>query len=145
MRPSLFKKIRPSRGSNARRGVAAVEFAVVAPFLFIILFSMVETSRYLTSLHATTGAAREAVRLVSVGGADGPAATALAKEFMEGSNFNPATVVANVVATESDVPGMQVFTAEVTIDYVDVSIIGDPFNFGINKVRGYATMLAPVE
>ena len=50
-----------------RFAVAAVEFAIVAPFLLLLVFMMIEASRFLTSLNVTAGAAREVARLVAVG------------------------------------------------------------------------------
>lgn len=138
-----ISKLKKQRRANRSRGVAAVEFAIVAPLLLLILFMMIESSRYLTALHATTGAAREAVRLTAVAGGDSQSVTDLAKKFMEQSSFKTESVAVTVETTDSGVAGMQTYTAVVSIDYSDVSVIGDPFNFSISKVRGYSAMLAP--
>jgi len=51
---------------NRRRGGAAVEFAIVAPFVFFVIFTMIDYGRYFMIQHLLTEAARrgcqEAVR-----------------------------------------------------------------------------------
>jgi len=137
-----FPKITNSK--KQRRGVAAVEFAIVAPVLLFILFGMVEISRYLTAVHATTGAAREVVRLAAVGGADSITALSVAKRFMEDSNFRSNSVTVEIEQNDiSGVRGLQTFNAVVSIKFSDVSVIGDPFDFGINDVQGHSAMLVP--
>ena len=56
--------------SSPREGAAVVEFALIIPLLLIMIFGMVEVSRMLMVLHATTGAAREAIRAAVVTGVE---------------------------------------------------------------------------
>ena len=136
-------QIRKTKKSHNRMGVAAVEFAVVAPLLLILAFGMIESSRYLTAIHATTGAAREAARMAAVNGSSESDTVEMAKAFMKKSSFRSDSVTVGIESDSSTVPGMTTFTATVSIDYSDVSVIGDPFNFSISKVRGLSTMLVP--
>ncbi len=140
-----FPKLHKSKhvSTTAHRGVAAVEFAIIAPVLLLILFFMIESSRYLTAVHATTGAAREAVRLVAVAGADETAALAQAKTFMENSGFITDRVNIDIADDTTGVPGLVSFTATVTIPFSDVSIVGDPFNLNVTEVRGDSAMVVP--
>ena len=49
-----------------RRGGAAVEFAVVAPMVFLVLFAIFEYGRYFMVRHLMDSAAREGVRYAVV-------------------------------------------------------------------------------
>lgn len=52
-----------------QRGATAVEFAMVAPLLFLMFFSMIEFGRGFMALHAMEEAARSGCRIAIVGGA----------------------------------------------------------------------------
>lgn len=138
-----FPKLLRSKNASlsTRCGVAAVEFAIVAPLLLLVLFLMIETSRYLTAVHATTGAAREAARLSGVAGADDTAALAQVKSFMSTSGFKTDSVKLVVESEETAVPGLRGFTATVTIPFSDVSVVGDPFNLNVTEVRGESAIM----
>jgi len=135
----------PKRRSSPqnRAAVAAVEFAVVAPFLILIIFMMIESSRFLTATHATTAAAREAARVSAVSGASNEEATQVAKDLIAASYFDTETVEVIIEASDSSVSGMKKYSCKVAIDFEAVSVIGDPFNLGVAKVKGHSAMLAP--
>ena len=141
-------KSKKTRSSNAkssnqnRLGIAAVEFAIVLPVLLLLIFMMVEASRFLTSLNATAGAAREVARLVAVAGVDQGTAEEHAKAVMEHSLFKSDSVQVHITNEASEVEGFNLVSIEVSIDFSDVSIIGDPFNIGVTTVRGYSSMLS---
>ncbi len=48
-----------------RRGIAAVEFAIVLPFLMLMLFGMIEIGRALYHYHAVTKSIRDATRYLT--------------------------------------------------------------------------------
>ncbi len=52
--------LRAPRGS--RRGAATVEFAMVAPVIFLFFFASIETGRLLMAIHGLDAAAREGCR-----------------------------------------------------------------------------------
>ncbi|MDA8563437.1 pilus assembly protein [Mariniblastus sp.] len=130
-----------SRGR--RKGVAAVEFAVVAPIFFTMIFLMVESSRYLMALHATTGAARSAARAIAVAGVSDSDATKIAKDYMSASSFPKDTVTLDIDREPSTVSDFDQISCTVTIDFDDVSVIGDPFSIGASEVTGRSAMLSP--
>ena len=134
----------PRHQKNQRRGVAAVEFAMVAPLLLTLIFLMIESSRYLTAIHATTGAAREVARQASVAGLDDAEALSLAQKFMRDSKFNSSRVAVTIESEElEEVPGLRFFEATVTIPFADVSVVGDPFNLDVTEVQGHSAMFMP--
>lgn len=136
----ITSKRKRSIKSN-RKGVAAVEFAIVAPLLLLMIFMMVEASRFLSSLHATAGAAREVARLIAVNGVDISTAEEHARLVMENSLFRSDSVTVTVDNAPSLVPDASIITVTVTIDFSDVSVIGDPFNIGVVDVRGTSSRL----
>ena len=103
---------------------------------------MVEASRFLTSLHATSGAAREVARLVAVADVDQATAEEQARNYMELSFFSSDSVTVDITDEPSSVDGFNLVSIVVTIDYSDVSVIGDPFNLGVTEVRGFSAMLS---
>src|SRR5438445_6699402 len=54
-----------------QRGAAAVEFALVAVLLFMILFGIIVWGTVFSKLEVLNGAAREGARLAAVGGTNG--------------------------------------------------------------------------
>ena len=54
------------RNRRRRRGAVIVEFALTVPFLFIIIFGVIDFSRAYSQLNATNAALREGARLASV-------------------------------------------------------------------------------
>ena len=132
-----------SKAKNRNRlGIAAVEMAMVAPLLLLLIFMMVEASRFLTALHATAGAAREVARLVAVADVDQATAEQHARDVMEHSLFRSDTVQVEITDEPSSVTGFNLITVEVSIDFADVSVIGDPFNLGVTEVSGFSSMLS---
>ena len=124
---------------HARDGAATVEFALVAPLLFLILFMTIEASRFLMSLHSVAGAAREANRVFAVRG-DEAEARLVAIEYMQRSFFNIQDLDVNFTTNASNIRDFEVLSCEVEIDYEDVSLISDPFNLGAQQVRGHSSM-----
>ena len=50
------------RQQSARRGASAVEFAIIAPIFFSVVFGLIEFSRMVMCYQVMTNAAREAAR-----------------------------------------------------------------------------------
>jgi len=62
---------------------------------------------------------------------------------MEKSRFRTESVTVEVDIDDSSISGMKTYSATISIDFSDVSAVGDPFNIGVNHVYGYSAMLAP--
>jgi Flp pilus assembly protein TadG len=71
--PRTRRPHRPLTHLLGERGAAAVEFALVAPVLVVLLFGIVEYSKVFSAQSALSAAAREGVRVVALNGttADG--------------------------------------------------------------------------
>ena len=135
--------MKPSRRKfrDNRRGAATVEFALIAPLLFFLIFMMFEASRFLMGLHATTGAAREAVRSFAIQG-DETTARLVAVQYLRSSSFDVDEVKVDFTTSPSGIAGMENIECSIEIDFKDVSLVGDPFNLGAEHVRGFSAMMA---
>ena len=94
-------------------------------------------------LHATTGAAREAIRAAVVTGVEEEQVRQVATDFMASSYFSVDTIEVRFRESESNIPNMTNYACVVTIDFADVSILGNPFQTG--RLGGNASMIAPTE
>lgn len=92
--------ITPQR--RGRRGAAAVEFALVAPFLFLILIGMVEFGRALTIHQGVTAASRAAARESVLPGATVSSVEAVAFQFVTQVPDSEVTVTTSPDPTTAD-------------------------------------------
>lgn len=61
---------RSAHGRSQRRGQAVVEFAMVAPIFFLVLFAMIEGGRFVFVYETLNNATREGARYAIVNGAN---------------------------------------------------------------------------
>src|SRR5689334_15055547 len=61
----MTKRMKKKNRRN-RKGTVIVEFALTVPFLFILIFGVIDFSRAYSQLNATNSALREGARLASV-------------------------------------------------------------------------------
>ena len=107
-----------------QRGVAAVEFAIVAPVFFILLMGMMEMGRALMVQQVLTNASREAARTAIVGTASGSSVTTAAVTYATNAKVNGVTaVVSPDPATAA--PGSTV-TVTVSVPYSNVTWVPLP-------------------
>lgn len=81
------------RRSAARRGVAAVEFALTAPLLFLLVFGMIEVGRGLMVQQLLSNAARDGARSAILEGATVETVEAGVIEYLGGSSISGVSVV----------------------------------------------------
>ncbi len=81
--------------SQQRRGVTAVEFAIVAPVFFLILFASIELSRLNVMRNTADHAAYEAARAALVPGATADDAVAAANQLLDIVGARGTTVTVN--------------------------------------------------
>jgi Flp pilus assembly protein TadG len=63
LRPVQRRGFKGHGSSSSRRGVTAVEFAVVAPVIFLLVFGGIEIGRLQMAIHGLEAAAREGCRM----------------------------------------------------------------------------------
>lgn len=125
------------------RGAVAVEFALLAPVLIMILLGIMEFGRAYNTQLTLTNAAREGVRVMAI---DNDAATALAATTSSADTLTPAvrgtdviiafqTIPPTTPAPTSCAPGRQV-TVTISYSLSTVTGIAGPFS-----MTGKGTML----
>lgn len=86
--------------SNERRGVATVEFAIVAPILFVVVLAMVELGRGMMALDLLANAARAGARAAVIPGGSTASAQTAANNALAG--IAGATTVVKVNGATAD-------------------------------------------
>ena len=103
---------RRQRRRPVRRGVTVVEFAFVAPVLFLLVFSAVEFARVNMIKHTIQNAAYESARRGIVPGATNDNVQAVADFFLASSSIKCANVV---MSPPSIVPTTEEVTVSITV------------------------------
>jgi Flp pilus assembly protein TadG len=99
-------KMMKSRKKQDRRGVALVEFAIVAPILFMFFFACIEFSRVNMIRNAIVDAAYEGARSAITPGATAADGISKANSILAYTKINGATVTCNpstILSTTSTV------------------------------------------
>jgi len=111
------------RKSNCRRGAYTVEFALVAPLLFVTFFASIEFSRMNMIRNTAENAAYEGARRALIVGGDSAAAQSEAESVLAMVGVTNATVEVTPEIILSTTP-------QVT---VDISVPMDSNGYGISK------------
>jgi len=133
--------IPPRRALCGRRstGQALVEFAIVAPVFFLLLFAIIEAGRFILYYETLNNATREGARYATVhGSASGAVATAsdiqsVVRQWSIG--LDPNSVVVTTTWTPGNNPGNQVkVRAEYTVAPFTGLILASGIPLGSNSV-----------
>jgi Flp pilus assembly protein TadG len=131
---------RPSspRRSPRRRGVAAVEFAIVAPLFFLLVIGIVEIGRAMMVQQVLINASRVGARRAVMLSSNEQAVSDAINEYMSGMGVsgvdiemspNPATAAAG-----------QAITVDVEIDFQEVSWLPAPWFMGGKQLAATSVM-----
>jgi Flp pilus assembly protein TadG len=136
----LEKACRPCRRN--RRGAAAVEFAIVAPIFFLMVFGLIEFGRAVMVQQVLTNAAREGAR---VGVLDSPTPTAglvntTVTNYLQNAGISGATVTINPTEPTTAGYGATV-TVTVQIPFKNVSWLPAPMFIGTNTQLKASTVM----
>jgi Flp pilus assembly protein TadG len=133
--------MRPDRPNcnqrQLRRGAAAVEFAIVAPLLFLLILTMFEFSRLQVIRHTGDNAAYEAARKAMVPGASAGDAVAEANRIMR--TIGARGVQVNVTPSRIDANTRSV-TVEVQTRLDQNALVAPRFTRGAT-LRSQSTLL----
>jgi Flp pilus assembly protein TadG len=122
-----------TRGSK-RPGVAAAEFAILAPFLFFLIIGMFELARGIMIKQMLNDAARKACRSGVQAGSTNANITAEINNILTDNNIatSDATITITVGAETSTIPlsgqAVDASTARPGLDYVSVKV-GIPMSY----------------
>ena len=115
-----------------RQGAAAVEFALVAPVFFLMVFGMIEFGRMVMVQQVLTNASREGARVAVLDGSTGTATSTSVTTYLQNAGISGATVTIN--PTE---PSTAAYGAPVT---VTVKIPFSNVNWLVSPMFAYGTM-----
>ena len=113
--------MRASRSRN-RRGVAAVEFAVVSPFLILLVFGIIECGRAIMVQQVLTNASREGTRRAVLEEVTTSEVTTVVSDYLANGSITGATVTVSPTPLTSAGFGDPV-TVTVSVPYDQVSWI----------------------
>lgn len=136
-------RLRTLSGSRLGRrdGAAAVEFAIVLPFLAILLLGTLETSRFIAVSELLANVARDGCRDAVINGNTNATATARMAAMLSNAgiptSYTTITIQQNVQTTALGDP----ITVTVTVPYGKVSWSPAPYVLSPNlTLSGTATM-----
>jgi Flp pilus assembly protein TadG len=130
----MMRRLR--RGKARQRGAAAVEFALLLPFLLMVVLGAIDWGWYFFVREVVTNAAREGARAGAVTTVANPAqaAEAFASNYLTNSGLTRAPAVA-VALGGSIIGGTLVTTMSVTVTYPVGSLTG------FTSLPGYASLV----
>jgi Flp pilus assembly protein TadG len=108
-----------------RRGAAVVEFAIVAPVFFLLVFGMIEYGRLVMVQQILTNASREGARQAVLDGATSTEVKSAVTTYLQNTSITGSTVTLN--PTEPSTAGYgEPVTVTVTIPFSKVSWLPQP-------------------
>ena len=122
---------------RSERGVAAVEFALVAPLLVLLLFTIIEFSLVLFDKAVITNASREGARFGTVhdptGTVDDAAIQAVVNTYLSNHLISLGSANTAVVLTQSGIPTAEDLTVTVSYAY-DFLVLPDFTSINLTAV-----------
>ncbi len=122
-----------------RRGASVVEFALVAPVFFLLVFGMIEYGRMVMVQQVLTNATREGARRAVLDGATTNEVKTAVEDYLESSTITGATVTVSPNPPSSAESGDPV-TVTVTIGFNQVSWLPSPFFLGGKTMTAKSVM-----
>jgi Flp pilus assembly protein TadG len=107
---------RQDGGRPERRGIAVVEFAVVASLLFLLVLGIIEFGRAMMVLEMLNNAARNGARIGSLNGSATSDVNTAVTNALAGAGFSGVTTTVQVNSADADA------STAVTGDSVSVSV-----------------------
>jgi Flp pilus assembly protein TadG len=123
----------------SRRGASVVEFAIVAPLFFLLVFGMIEFGRMVMVQQVLTNASREGARRAVLSGVSDADVETTVEDYLANASISGATVtLATQAPTPPDTAEARVVT--VTIPFNQVSWLPTPIFLGSNTLSASTTM-----
>jgi Flp pilus assembly protein TadG len=134
------KLCRPCR--NKRKGVAAVEFAIVAPLFFLLVFGMIEFGRAIMVQQIITNASREGARLAVLDGSTGTEVKTAVVDYMHRAAITITADRVTVTPTEPKDAGYgEPVTVSVGVPFSQVSWLPTPWFLGSGTQLSASTVM----
>ncbi len=123
-----------------RRGAAAVEFALIAPIFFLLIFGMIEFGRMVMVQQVITNGSREGARIGVLDGASGAEVVAAVGSYLNSASVSGASVTVSPTEPSSAGYGEPV-SVTVTIPFSQVSWLPSPMIIGGGTVLTATTVM----
>jgi len=126
---------------HRRRGASTVEFAVVAPVFFMLIFGMFEFGRMLMVQQVLTNGARSGSRIAVIDGATESEVMSTVREYLEGGSIDESDVditldPPSLAQTDTGDP----ITVELSVPFEDVSWLPSPWFLEDRILTAHSTM-----
>jgi Flp pilus assembly protein TadG len=139
MTTRLEKSCRSCRRN--RRGAAVVEFAVVSPVFFLLVFGMIEYGRMVMVQQLLTNAAREGARVGVLDSSTASEVRAAVKSYLTAANVNLTDdKIAITPANPSSAGYGQPVTVTVSVPFSQVSWLPSPMFLGGTTMSASSAM-----
>ncbi|MFW6125391.1 MAG: TadE/TadG family type IV pilus assembly protein [Pirellulales bacterium] len=132
------RSARPT-GRGLRPGGVVVEFAVVAPVFFLLVFGMIEFSRMAMCYQVMTNAVREGARLGTIPGTSSSDVLNRVNQYLSGGFVNGVSVSVQPGEVATLNAG-QTFTVSAEVTYDDVCWLPTPAFLGGRVLRAESVM-----
>jgi Flp pilus assembly protein TadG len=126
-------------GRKKRRGTAVVEFAIVAPLFFLLVFGMIEYGRMVMVQQIITNASREGARQAVLDGTTSSEVKTTVDTFLTNVSVAGATVTITPDPL-SDADFGDPVTVRVSIDFDQVSWLPSPMFLGETNLSATTVM-----
>lgn len=126
-------------GRRKRLGAAVVEFAIVAPLFFLLVFAMIEYGRMVMVSQLITNASREGARQAVLDGATNADVENAVNDFLETSSIQGAdvdTIPSNVSTADNG----DAITVSVSINFDQISWLPSPMYLGGQEIKASTVM-----
>ena len=131
-----------SLGRRHRRGAAVVEFALVLPIFFLMVFGMIEFGRLVMVRQVLTNASREGARIGVLDGATADEVESVVEGYLTSASipFTAGTIMTVTPSPPSSAGYGESVTVTVTVPFSDVSWLPSPMYLGSTDVIATTVM-----
>lgn len=111
-----------------KRGVSAVEVALLMPLVLIVLFALLEYGWMFLKAHQIQAAARHGARVGAVEAASSADITAAVAQIMTDAGLGGSGYVVTIAPSEAaSAPVGTIVSVTVSVPYTNIELIGMPF------------------
>lgn len=134
-----LQRARRAAARFRRRGTAAVEFAILAPIFFILIFGMIEYGRMVMVQQILTNAAREGARVATLSDTTTTKVTTAANSYLTAAKISGSTIAVSPNPPSAAGAGNAV-SVTISVPFNQVSWFPSPFFLNGKTLSYTATM-----
>jgi Flp pilus assembly protein TadG len=129
-----------SRTRSTRRGVAAVEFALVAPIFVALVFGIIEFGRMLTVQEILVNAAREGARAATLPGETDAQVTTVVSNYLTAAGISGCTETLSPTLASGPASGASL-ALSISVPCTTVSWLGGSTFFNGHNISASVVMM----